>query len=61
MRKLHEALDRLYRGQTNVAKQAKELGMPLAELSKVLTKHIKANPIDIDTWRDDLEPSWPWH
>jgi transcriptional regulator with AAA-type ATPase domain len=59
--KLEESLDRLYRGQTNVAKQAKALGMSLAELSKALTNYIKAHPIDIDAWRDDLDPSWPWH
>ena len=41
---LEEALGLLYRGQTNVAKKAKELDIPLALLQTLLNKHITQIP-----------------
>lgn len=57
---LEEALYVLYKGQTNVAVKAKELDMPLADLKRVLTAFIKANPADETAWNRDLELSWPY-
>jgi len=60
MQNLDESLDRLYRGQTNVADEAKRLEMPLEELKSRFKEHACGHSIAADTWRDDLEPSWPW-
>ena len=57
---LEEALYALYRGQTNVAVKAKELGMPISELKTVLTDFVKANPLDENVWRRDFELGWPY-
>ena len=60
MQNLDESLDRLYRGQTNVAHEAKRLEMPLEELKSRFKEHATGHSIATDTWLDDLEPSWPW-
>ena len=45
-KQLEEALERLYKGQTNVAVQAQGLGMPLERLKQILTAYVVARPID---------------
>ena len=45
-KQLEEALERLYKGQTNVAVQAQGLGMPLERLKQVFTAYVIARPID---------------
>ena len=57
---LEEALGVLYKGQTNVAVKAKELGISLTELKSVLTAFIKSNPVDPDIWQRDFQISWPY-
>ena len=57
---LEEALGLLYRGQTNVAKKAKELDIPLALLKTFLNKHITQIPIGDDAWNADIELGWPY-
>jgi len=57
---LERALIELYRGQTNVAKKAKELKIPLKELQQTLTEYINRTPSDPAAWSDDIELSWPY-
>jgi|TARA_R100000084_G_scaffold22413_1_gene7940 hypothetical protein len=47
-KQLEEALERLYKGQTNVAVQAQGLGMPLERLKQIFTAYVVARPIDIN-------------
>ena len=57
---LLEALQILYRGQSNVAKMAKTLGMPLETLQEEFRQYVEVNPIDSDVWKRDIEVSWPY-
>ena len=60
---LEEALDRLYKGTTNVAVQAADLGISLEHLKQLFRGYVAARPIDIndeDVWLGDLELSWPY-
>ena len=57
---IEEALGLLYRGQTNVAKKAKELNISLPLLKKLLNKHITQNPLTDDAWNADIELGWPY-
>ena len=54
------ALDVIYRGQTNVALKAKEVDLSLAELKELFNKYVSERPINSDDWADDIELSWPW-
>lgn len=60
---LEEALDRLYRGRVNVAKQAEELGIPLERLKQLFTAYVIERPIDVsdeDVWLGDVAMCWPY-
>ena len=57
---IEEALGLLYRGQTNVAKKAKELDIPLPLLQTLLNNHIAQNPLSDDAWNADIELGWPY-
>ena len=60
---LEEALDRLYKGTTNVAIQAADLGISLERLKQLFGEYVAARPIDVndeDVWLGDVELSWPW-
>ena len=60
---LEEALDRLYKGQTNVALQARDLGISLERLKQLFREYVAARPIDVndeDVWLGDVELGWPW-
>jgi len=57
---IEEALGLLYRGQTNVAKKAKELNIPLPLLQTLLNNHIAQNPLSTDAWNADIELGWPY-
>jgi len=57
---IEEALGLLYRGQTNVAKKAKELKIPLPLLQTLLNKHITQIPLTEDSWNADIELGWPY-
>ena len=60
---LEEALDRLYKGTTNVAIQAAELGIPLERLKQLFGEYVAARPIDVndeDVWLGDTTLCWPY-
>lgn len=57
---LEEALHALYKGQTNVAVKAMELGVSIVELKAALIAFIKANPLNESVWRRDFELGWPY-
>lgn len=57
---ISNALDAIYRGQTNVAVKAKEVDLSLAELKELFNKYVSERPINSDDWADDIELSWPW-
>jgi hypothetical protein len=57
---IEEALGLLYRGQTNVAKKAKELDIPLPLLQTLLNNRIAQNPLSDDAWNGDIELGWPY-
>ena len=57
---LEDALDLLYKGQTNVALIAKETGITLEEMQRLFKEYVSQRPIDSDTWQKDIDLSWPW-
>ena len=60
---LEEALDRLYKGTTNVALQAEALGIPLERLKQLFGEYVAARPIDVndeDVWLGDTTLCWPY-
>jgi hypothetical protein len=60
---LEEALDRLYKGQTNVAFQAESLGITLERLKQLFREYVIARPIDVndeDVWLGDVTLCWPY-
>ena len=57
---LEDALGLLYKGQTNVAVMAKEVGVSLDEMKRLFGYYVSQRPIDPDVWQADVEPSWPW-
>jgi hypothetical protein len=58
---LLEALQILYKGQSNVAVMAKSLDMPLETLQEEFRQYVKVNPIDPDFWKSDIDICWPFH
>jgi hypothetical protein len=60
---IEEALDRLYKGTTNVAIQAADLGIPLERLKQLFGEYVAARPIDVndeDVWLGDTTLCWPY-
>jgi hypothetical protein len=57
---LSEALEILYKGQSNVALMAKRVGLPLSQLQESFRVYVSKNPIDPDIWRGDVDLSWPY-
>ena len=60
---LEEALDRLYKGTTNVAIQAADLGIPLERLKQLLREYVAQRPIDVndeEVWLGDTTLCWPY-
>ena len=57
---VEEALELIYRGQCNVAKKAKEIGVTTEELKRLFRDYAVKRPIDEDVWRGDVELGWPW-
>jgi len=57
---LEDALDLIYKGQTNVAVMAKKVGVSLEEMKRLSDLYVSQRPIDPDVWQADVEPSWPW-
>jgi hypothetical protein len=48
-----------YKGQTNVAHAAKDVGMSLADFQQAFRDYVKRTPVDPDLWKGDVEISWP--
>ena len=60
---IEEALDRLYKGTTNVALQAADLGIPLERLKQLFGEYVAARFIDVndeDVWLGDTTLCWPY-
>ena len=57
---LHQALQILYKGQSNVKLMANDLGLTLEEMQEAFRDYVAATPIDEDVWRGDIELGWPW-
>ena len=60
---LEEALDRLYKGTTNVAIQAADLGITLERLKQIFREYVAQRPIDVndeDVWLGDTTLCWPY-
>ena len=57
---LLEALQILYRGQSNVAVMAKRLDMPLKTLQEEFRQYVKVNNNESDFWEIDIDMSWPY-
>ena len=49
-----EALALLYKGQTNVAVMARELGLEPDELKALFRAYVAHTPHDLNSWRDAL-------
>ena len=61
--KLERALEELFTGQKNVARQAEELGISTHELKNIFREYAKKIPINVkdeDVWNVDTEPAWPY-
>ena len=55
---MEEALDEIYRGKSNVAVKAKELGISTEELKRLVRDYILERPLDTndsDVWSGDVE------
>lgn len=57
---MEDALDLIYKGQTNVAVMAKKVGVSLDEMKRLFNVYVKQRPIDPDVWQADVELGWPW-
>ena len=57
---LEDALDELYKGQTNVAKQAAKLGLPTSELQQIFSNYVVDQKVDPEAWQGDTQVSWPY-
>ena len=55
-----EAIDLCFRGKSNVAHAAVDVGCSLDELKNSLSEYVSRTPVDSDVWQADVEPSWPW-
>jgi hypothetical protein len=57
---LEDALDLIYKGQTNVAVMAKKVGVSLEEMKRLFGLYVSQRPIDPGIWEADVELGWPW-
>ena len=51
---LEDALDLIYKGQSNVAVMAKKVGITLEEMQCLFRKYVSERPIDPDVWQADV-------
>jgi predicted enzyme related to lactoylglutathione lyase len=58
---INEACAILYKGQANVAKTAKEVGVPVEEMKRTFAFYAKQIPLTDDEWKKDVEVCWPYH
>ena len=60
---MEEALDLIYRGKSNVAVKAEELGISTETLKRLVRDYILERPLntsDPEVWSGDVELGWPW-
>tara|TARA_R100000734_G_C3209260_1_gene25028 strand:+ start:273 stop:458 length:186 start_codon:yes stop_codon:yes gene_type:complete len=60
---MEEALDLIYRGKSNVAVKAEELGISTETLKRLVRDYILERPLDTNdpvVWSGDVELGWPW-
>ena len=57
---LEDALDLIYKGQTNVAVMAKKVGVSLDEMKRLFGLYVSQRPVDPDVWQADVDLGWPW-
>jgi hypothetical protein len=57
---MEDALDLIYKGQSNVALMAKKVGVSLDEMKRLFNVYVSQRPIDPDVWQADVELGWPW-
>lgn len=57
---LEDALDLIYKGQTNVAVMAQKVGVTLEEMQRLFKIYVSQRPLDPDVWQADVELGWPW-
>ena len=60
---MEEALDLIYRGKSNVAVKAEELGISTETLKRLVRDYILERPLDTsdpEVWSGDVELGWPW-
>lgn len=57
---LEDALDELYKGRTNVAKQAEALGISTKELQHIFRDYAVSRSMDPDLWQGENQASWPY-
>lgn len=57
---LEEALQILYRGQSNVAVMAPRVGLSTEQLKRLFREYVVRNPLDDQAWKSDVEVSWPY-
>lgn len=55
-----EAHQILFKGQSNIALMAREVGCPLEDLQASFRQYVAANPVDENVWQGDIELGWPW-
>ncbi len=55
-----EAHDLCFRGKSNLAHAAADVGCPVEDLKKSFRLFVQLNPVDPDVWQRDVELSWPW-
>lgn len=60
MTTIEEACAILFRGQANVAKLAKEVGVTTSELKRTFALYASKIPMDDSVWLGDVEPAWPY-
>lgn len=57
---LHQALQVLYKGQSNVKLMANDLGLTLEEMQSAFRDYVARTPIDEDVWSGEIELAWPY-
>lgn len=57
---LDEAFLILYRGQSNVARVAAEVQLPLEKMKVLFREYVARNPLDDQAWRSDVDMTWPY-
>lgn len=55
-----EAHETLFKGQSNVAQLASQIGVTADDLKESFRAYACLIPMDESVWQGDVEVSWPW-